>query len=361
MVECPILISSGTINTILLSNTDTMQVEAKAILRSGLESIDDAQMDATKSFEAGKTKATQIICTPYYCVYQTMNNKSKASVIGALQGIESDAIPLLYDKRAEELLQASAVPKKDQRLLGQLLKKDQTYTITDFESLLARKTPHLLKKDSHSKVLATLALNYYQQQKDFPIVQLLLTDAGHEYAGISLRHLLCWIHEERHYKKMIPKLTLYQNLLEPVREQIWNYYKKLLNFKELPPHQQEKQKQRLAQEFEDIFTQQTTYQKLNKRLAQTLSRKDKLLRVLEFPQVPLHNNTAELDVRRKARKRDISLHTMSLKGTQAQDAFMSVVQTATKLGVNAFEYLLDRLTGKYEMTALADLIKLRFN
>ncbi len=92
-----------------------------------------------------------------------------------------------------------------------------------------------------------------------------------------------------------------------------------------------------------------------------MSRKDKLLRVLELPQVPLHNNTAELDVRRKARKRDISLHTMSLKGTQAQDAFMSVVQTATKLGVNAFEYLLDRLTRKYEMTSLADLIKLRFN
>ena len=49
---------------------------------------------------------------------QTMDNKSRASVIGALQGIGPEAIPLLYDTRAEELLQASAVPKKDQRLLG---------------------------------------------------------------------------------------------------------------------------------------------------------------------------------------------------------------------------------------------------
>jgi len=64
---------------------------------------------------------------------------------------------------------------------------------------------------------------------------------------------------------------------------------------------------------------------------------------------------------RKVRKRDISIHTMSIKGTQAQDAFMSVVETAIKLGVNAFEYLLDRLTHKNQMTSLAELIKLKTN
>jgi len=360
-----IQISDGTISNILLSNTEQMKAESIAILKSGLEHIEFAQMDCTKSYEAGQTKATQIICTPYYSFYQTMDNKSRCSVIGALQGKMPSDIPLLYDNKAVELLHASVVPKKDQRLLAQLLQLNRTYILSDFEAYLAKKAPHLLNKDSYPKVLSILALNYYQVQEDFPIVKILLTDAGHEYAAIALIQLLCWIHEERHYKKMVPKLTLHQNLLEQVRCQIWEYYKKLLNFKtcpdpsgELSLEDQNLKRATLRQEFETIFTQTTAYEALNKRLAQTYSRKEKLLGVLDFPKVPLHNNAAEIAVRRKARKRDISLHTMSVKGTIAQDAFMSVVETAAKLGVNAFDYLLDRLTKKNQMTPLAHLIPL---
>ena len=80
------------------------------------------------------------------------------------------------------------------------------------------------------------------------------------------------------------------------------------------------------------------------------------MRVLHLPDLPLHNNQAELAVRRKVRKRDISLHTMSDLGTAAQDAFMSIVETAIKLGVNVFDYLYDRLANKNLMPSLADLI-----
>lgn len=114
-----------------------------------------------------------------------------------------------------------------------------------------------------------------------------------------------------------------------------------------------------SQEFDKIFTQKNIYDELNNRIEKTFSKKEKLLRVLGFPDLPLHNNSAELAVRRKVRKRDISLHTMSVKGTQAQDAFMSVVETAAKLGVNALDYLYDRITKKNQMISLADLI--RFN
>jgi len=194
--------------------------------------LNQAQMDATKSFESGHTKATQIICTDYYSVYQTMNTKSRCSVIGALQGKVPSEIPLLYNDKAVELLQASKVPKKDQRLLAQLLELEQTYTITDFESLLKKQAPHI--------------------QEDFPIAQQLLTDAGHEYDSIVLNQFLCWIHEERHFKKMVPKLTLHQNRLEKVRGQIWEYYKKLLNFKELDSTLQKQQREKLVKEFDDI-------------------------------------------------------------------------------------------------------------
>jgi len=134
---------------------------------------------------------------------------------------------------------------------------------------------------------------------------------------------------------MIPFLKIHQTAVEEVRSQIWDFYKKLLNFKELSAAQQSKQKTNLEQKFNQIFTQHSAYHQLNERLKKTFSKKEKLLRVLDFPNLPLHNNAAELAVRRKVRKRDISLHTMSKKGTQAQDAFIWLI--LLKLSPSNFE------------------------
>lgn len=354
-------ISTGKICNTILSNRAVMEQEAKQILHNGLTHLSYAQMDATKSTEAGQSKTTQVICTTHYTVYQTMSSKRRAHVIGALQAKRANDVPLLYDQLGIENLKNSKVPKKDQRLLAELLELDRVYTITELEELLMTQATHLLQKKSHPDVLAILATRYYVTQKEFPIVQTLLTDAGHEYANISAHQALCWIHEERHYKKMLPKLFVHQQILEQFRCQVWEYYKRLLNFKELSTRQQKKRRKILAEEFDSIFSQQTNYHDLNKEIEKTLRRKEKLLRVLQLPDLPLHNNQAELGVRRKVRKRDISLHTMSGQGTATQDAFMSVVETAAKLGVNALDYLYDRLTQKYSMTHLADLIILKPN
>ena len=79
--------------------------------------------------------------------------------------------------------------------------------------------------------------------------------------------------------------------------------------------------------------------------------------VLKCPFIPLHNNAAELAARRVVTKRKISLHTITDTGTKVRDAAMSVVETAKKLHVNVIDYLQDRISGTYRMTALADLIR----
>lgn len=349
-------ISTGSISNILLSNTDEMAEESLAILRAGIEHIPYTQTDGTKGWEAGQGKSTQIICTPSYSVYHTMNSKSKASIIWALQGKTGDSVPLIYDKLAVDLLADSIVPKKDQRLLSSLLNFDETYSLEHFEVLLSQKAAHLMDKAGYPKMIECLALSYYLGQSDFPKAQILISDAGPEYSGIAANHAFCWLHEERHYKKMIPKLNINQLAVDELRGQIWDFYEKLMIFKKLSLDQQAIQKPILNQEFDKIFTQQTDYDVLNDRIRKTFLKKEKLLLVLDFPFLPLHNNTAELAVRRKVRKRDISLHTMSVKGTRAQDAFMSVVETAAKLRVNALDYLYDRITKKYQMPSLADLI-----
>lgn len=66
--------------------------------------------------------------------------------------------------------------------------------------------------------------------------------------------------------------------------------------------------------------------------------------------VPLHNNDSELAVRKEVRYRDISFQTRTEKGTQAKDVFFTIIQTSKKLGVNAYQYIMDRINKKFSMT-----------
>ncbi|MBP9726810.1 MAG: hypothetical protein KBD83_05035 [Gammaproteobacteria bacterium] len=108
-----------------------------------------------------------------------------------------------------------------------------------------------------------------------------------------------------------------------------------------------------------LFSTKTGYQYLGDRIASTLEKKEKLLIVLRFPHLSLHNNSAELGARAQARYRDVSFHTMSEKGTQAENTFMTVVEAAKKLSVNTCQYFYDRISQKYEMPSLASLIEER--
>ncbi|AKB43912.1 MULTISPECIES: hypothetical protein [Methanosarcina] len=80
--------------------------------------------------------------------------------------------------------------------------------------------------------------------------------------------------------------------------------------------------------------------------------------MLIFPESPLHNNAAKLASRAKVRKKDVSLQTITEEGTKTNDTFMTIVQTAKKLGVNAYQYICDRVANKFEIPSMAPLAQL---
>ena len=84
-----------------------------------------------------------------------------------------------------------------------------------------------------------------------------------------------------------------------------------------------------------------------------------LLRVLERPEVPLHNNACESDIREYVKKRKISGGTRSAAGRRCRDTFTSLKKTCRKLGVNFWNYLQDRLCGLGKVPRLADQIRER--
>ena len=102
-----------------------------------------------------------------------------------------------------------------------------------------------------------------------------------------LAHALCWVHAERLIHNLIPLSDAHRVDIKKIRGEVWDLYRELKRYKEQPS---ETKAQELAQEFDRIFTQTTSYQMLNQLLKRLHKQKSSLLRVLERPKIPIHTN-----------------------------------------------------------------------
>jgi hypothetical protein len=96
---------------------------------------------------------------------------------------------------------------------------------------------------------------------------------------------------------------------------------------------------------------------LNLALKRIYKNKSELLLVLERPDIPLHNNLSERDIREYVKKRKISGSTRSDIGRRSRDTFSSLKKTCRKLEVSFWKYLLDRVIGSHQIPLLGELIR----
>ncbi len=148
-------------------------------------------------------------------------------------------------------------------------------------------------------------------------------------------------------------MAYHQQLLDRFQDDFWDYYRQLLAYKEDPSPCWA---QILLSEFEVLFGTETGYQQLDERKRRTRAKISELLLVLEHPELPLHNNPAELGARTMVQRRNISYGTQPNQGTEAWDTFMSLVATTRKLGISFFEYVRDRICQTETIPSLAALI-----
>ena len=168
--------------------------------------------------------------------------------------------------------------------------------------------------------------------------------------------MLCWVHEGRPYKKLTPVIGLHRKLLDDFLKQFWEYYHQLLNYRQNPTVEERLQ---LVTTFDDLFSSQTGYDVLDQRIAKTKAKKDSLLLVLQYPELPLHNNASELGVRQRVRKRDVSFGPRTEDGVRAWDTFATLAETAKKLGISFYRYLHDRISVDNQIPPLSDLVSKR--
>lgn len=169
-----------------------------------------------------------------------------------------------------------------------------------------------------------------------------------------LMHALCWVHANRAIDKIIPLTAQGEKDLEDVKDQVWQLYDGLKKYKE---NSNLSAKKRLSDKFDEIFTRKTATATLNNALQRIYNNKSELLLVLERPDIPLHNNSAENAIREYVKKRKISGSTRSETGRQCRDTFTSLKKTCRKLGISFWQYLQDRIDGLGQIPELPDLIR----
>ena len=168
---------------------------------------------------------------------------------------------------------------------------------------------------------------------------------------------MCWVHAERTVNRLIPIDDENKVLVKDTRDAIWNLYQKLKEYKLNPTLNT---KEIINSEFDDFANKATPYDALNKALKYFKNNKSDLLKVLENPDIPLHNNLSERDIRDYVKKRKISGSTRSDNGRKARDTFASLKKTCKKLAFSFSKYLHDRISGENNITNLGESVRLAY-
>jgi hypothetical protein len=184
---------------------------------------------------------------------------------------------------------------------------------------------------------------------------VLSDDAGQFDIG---RHALCWVHAERLVHKLDAFTDLHRAAQQRMRKLIWNFYADLKIYRANPG---KNRRVALRARFDRIFRRRTGFVTLDRLLARLWANKAELLMVLQRPEIPLHTNGSENDIRCQVIRRKVSAGTRSDAGRDCRDAFLGLAKTCAKHSVAFWDYLGSRLNvpGQTIIPPLPDLIRCR--
>jgi hypothetical protein len=345
-------ISDGHISNLLIKDQGAFHAEKDALYRAGLASSPWQHLDDTSTRVNGQNGYCHIVCNPLYTAYFTTEAKDRLTVLDVLTNHRPRRF--LVNTEALNFLETCGLSTVRRQQLAQL----PGDTLLDDVVIPALLDTHLpgLGPQQRKWILDATAVAAYHAELESPVVRLLVCDDAPQFTLVTDELALCWVHEGRHYKKLVPYVPHHRALLEDFVQRFWLYYDQLLAYRADPTPAEAT---RLTGEFETLFATVTGYEALDERIAKTRTKQGCLLMVLVHPEIPLHNNPAELGARARVRKRDVSFGPRTRAGATAWDTFMTLAVTATKLGVSVYHYIHDRVSGAFQMPSLADLIEER--
>ena len=295
-----IRISAGQISNLLTGHQENFHAEKDAIVQAGLASSPWQNMDDTGTRVDGPNRHCQVVCNPLYTAYFTTERKDRLTVIDVLRNLRARVFRI--NDEAFGFLRQFGLPVRVIEGLGNV-PRNQNLGEAEFYLWLDEHIP-ALGQQQRSRILEAAAVAAYHAEVEHPVVRLLICDDAQQFKLVTEELGLCWIHDGRHYKKLEPYITHHRKLLDSFLEQYWDFYRQMRAFPAAPAPERAVQ---LSDEFDRLFSTVTGYDALDERIAKTEAKKYHLLMVLLHPEIPLHNNAAELAVRFRVRKRAVGL------------------------------------------------------
>jgi Transposase IS66 family len=339
-------ISEGELNRILTEKQDAFHQEKDEVQQAGLQTAAYVGTDDTGARHQGRNGYCTVIGNDLFACFESTDSKSRLNFLQVLHGSQRryaiNETTLAYWKRQE--LAEALIEKLSQGPLQ----------FTDESAWQAWLVEVEITGERHVRIATEGALLGGLVERGVSPELVVLSDGAPQF-DVFL-HASCWIHAERPLARMVPYHEAHRALIEKIRGQIWELYQELKAYRQQPDAAQ---KPLLEARFDALCEQKTGYPSIDSVLKEIRDHKADLLRVLARPEVPLHNNGCESDIREYVKKRKISGSTRSPAGRRCRDTFTSLKKTCRKLGVNFWNYLQDRLRGLGKIPRLPDLIRER--
>lgn len=342
--ELGVEISAGQLNRLLTEDLEAFHQEKADLKEAGLSVSSYVQTDDTGARHQGRNGYCTAIGNELFAWFETTFSKSRVNFLELLQ-VERryvvDAEALAYMERHK----LAACHRQVLQARGEVV-------FTDPESW-QRYLHQCGVLGARAQVIATegALIGGLLSQGLAADLGIVSDDAGQFNV---FAHALCWIHAERPIAQLLPLTELDRRAVAWVREQLWRLYRELKTYKSAPGAGH---RAAIEAGFEALCATETTYEPLNQALRQLQSNKAELLLVLERPELPLHNNLSERDLRDYVKKRKISAGTRSDLGRRCRDTFASLKKTCRKHGISFWEYLKDRVAGTHAIPSLAEVIR----
>ena len=323
-------ISKGQIITILTAGKDAFHAEKDAILEAGLATARWVTVDDTASRHAGANEYTTHIGNDRFAWFATRPSKSRLNFLDLLRAGDPDYV---INAAALAYLVEHGVPES---IVAALLAAGPR-SFADDAAWQAHLDSFGLGAGHRRRVTEAAMVGAIVARGLLADTVIVSDDAGQFDV---FQHALCWIHAERHLRRIVCVTDEQQRQVALQRQLVWWFYADLKLYKNDPTATR---RTALRQRFDRIFTRITGFAELDEAVARTHANKDELLLVLDRPDIPLHTNGSENDVRSFVTKRGISGETRSAAGKQARDTFLSLLKTCSKLAISFRDYLGARL------------------
>jgi hypothetical protein len=335
-------ISVGQVNRLLTEDKEAVHAEKEAIVRTGLAIARSGGGEDTEARHRGRNGHCPYRGKEVFTWFASTESKSRRHFLALLRAGHSDSVltDVARDSRAQQKLPTAQ--------LRRLTAERPFAERGPWEGDLQRRG---IPSARPIQIATEGALLGRALSHEVPADLVILSDEAGQFN--ILQHALCWVHAERTLAKLLPMREAQREAVETVREQLWDLYQALKAYHRAPCPQQTGQ---LEARFEELFTAKPGFQSLTLALQRLHQNKAELLRVLERPEVPLHHNGSEREIREYVKKCQSSASPRSEAGRQARDTFMRLKKTCRKLGLSFWHYLYDRLTGTQQILPLPQLI-----